>query len=78
MFKMVYYIHQLGKLSEAAGVMPDMSEQQKKLLAQLNPLNIEARYPSYRDAVLASLTPDVCIQLLRETEEMLLWIKAQR
>lgn len=69
------YVHQLGRLSEAAGIVDELNADQKRLLAQLNPLNIEARYPGYRDALLASLTSELSSQLIRETEDMLQWIK---
>ena len=47
------------------------------LIKELNPLNIEARYPEYKDQVAAGLTNDICVEILAGTEEMLCWIKEQ-
>jgi hypothetical protein len=50
---------------------------QKSLLSDLNPLNIEARYPEYKNNIAATLTKDYCENLLKETEVFLCWIKQQ-
>ena len=42
---------------------------------ELNPLNIEARYPEYKERVAETLTPDVTARLYRETEDFVCWIK---
>ena len=40
-------------------------------------MNIEARYPEYKDQIAAGLTYDICVKTLTETEELLCWIKKQ-
>lgn len=42
---------------------------------QIEPLNIEARYPSHKERLLKSLTNDKCIEILLKTKELQLWIK---
>jgi len=42
----------------------------------LNPLNIESRYPSYKDALFSQLTKEKCEEIIKSTEELLLWIKS--
>ena len=43
--------HHLIKLAEQAGIFDDLSEHQRNLLMELNPLNIEARYPEYKEGM---------------------------
>ena len=42
---------------------------------KLEPLNIEARYPSYKERLMKSLTKEYCAELLSQTKELQLWIK---
>jgi len=70
-------IHHLQKLAEKANLFTKMSEEQKNIIGQLNPLNIEARYPGYKNRIAANLTNDICQNLITETEELLCWIKQQ-
>lgn len=43
----------------------------------LNPLNIEARYPIKKDELGLLLTKSFCVQLLKDTEELLKWIESK-
>ena len=70
-------IHNLQKLAEKATIFSKMSEKQKINLRKLNPLNIEARYPDYKNQLSANLNNDICQELINETEELLCWIKQQ-
>ncbi len=70
-------IHNLIRLAELSGLLNQMSDKQKKTLFLLNPLNIESRYPSYKDNLLSQLTDEKCKQILENTKELLLWIKTQ-
>ena len=70
-------IHDLQKLAEKAGLFVRMSEDQKEVLRMLNPLNIEARYPEYKNYLATTLTNEVCQELLAETEGLLCWTKGQ-
>jgi HEPN domain-containing protein len=54
-----------------------MSEEQKDIVDTLEPLNIESRYPSSKQAVFASLTNERCEKIIEETEGLYLWIKAK-
>ena len=69
--------HRLIKLATLAQIDDELSEEQVALLAKLQPLQIEARYPSYKERIAATLTPEYCKELLRETEEFLCWIKSR-
>lgn len=70
-------IHNLLRLAENCGIMDKLSEEQKKTLFLLNPLNIESRYPSYKDNLLSQLTDVRCIEIINDTKELLTWIKQQ-
>ncbi|MDB9152544.1 HEPN domain-containing protein [Parabacteroides distasonis] len=52
-----------------------MSEEQLDLIDALEPLNIEARYPSYKERLMKSLNADRCKELIKQTDELRLWIK---
>ena len=67
--------HKLIKLAALAQIDDELSEEQVTLLAKLQPLQIEARYPSYKERIASTLTHDYCKGLLNETEEFLCWIK---
>ena len=67
--------HQLTKLAKLAQIDDELSDAQVDLLAKLQPLQIEARYPSYKERITATLTPEYCKELIKETEAFLCWIK---
>jgi HEPN domain-containing protein len=70
-------IHHLLKLADRAGLWGKMSARQQVFIKELNPMNIEARYPEYKEAIAAGLTAGICGNLLAGTEELLCWIKEQ-
>jgi HEPN domain-containing protein len=70
-------LHDLVKLASKGEVFDIMSDDQKQFLHTLTPLQIEARYPEYKERILSALTPAVCKQLLKQTEEFLCWTKQQ-
>lgn len=71
------YTHNLNVLANQSGLYLDLDEAQKSLLDVLEPLNIEARYPTQKDQLLRSLTEDRCKAILERTEELVTWIKQQ-
>jgi len=68
-------IHDLKALVKKAGITNDLSEAQLNLLEQLTPLQIETRYPEYKDKIVAVLSFEKCQKILNDTEEFLCWIK---
>ena len=69
------FIHNLLKLAQSCGLTSKMSPEQLKFLAELMPMNIEARYPSYKDELFKKLTPEYCRTLIDRTKELKLWIE---
>jgi HEPN domain-containing protein len=51
------------------------SEVQKDFIDQIEPLNIEARYPSHKERLLKSLTESKCNEIIEKTKEIQKWIK---
>ena len=68
-------IHDLAKLAEQADMVNDLSDAHMDLLEELTPFNIEARYPSYKEKMVAKLSDAYCRSLLERTEEYLCWTK---
>jgi len=69
--------HRLLKLTELAKIDDDLTSEQIDLLGKLQPLQIEARYPSYKERIAATLTPDYCKELMKDTEDFVCWIKSK-
>ncbi len=68
-------IHTLSRLAERTGLDQLMSEEQQMFVDFLEPLNIEARYPSYKANIAAQLTAEVCKDVLIKTQNLQEWIK---
>lgn len=68
-------IHSLSRLAERTGLDKVMSESQLDFIDELEPLNIEARYPSYKERLMKSLSADRCVELLKKTDELRVWIR---
>ncbi len=70
-------IHSLSRLAEKSVLDTDMTDQQIYFIDALEPLNIEARYPSYKERLMKSLNADRCEKLIKQTDELRLWIKSK-
>lgn len=70
-------IHSLSRLAEKSGLDKNMSEEQTDFIDELEPLNIEARYPSYKERLMKSLTFDRCKELIEQTDKLRTWIKSK-
>ncbi|MDE7334102.1 MAG: HEPN domain-containing protein [Lachnospiraceae bacterium] len=70
-------IHNLIELSKKASLYYMFSDTQKDFIMDLNPLNIESRYPSYVEKINAILTETKCIEILSKTKELLQWIETK-
>ncbi|MCM1170128.1 MAG: HEPN domain-containing protein [Bacteroides sp.] len=70
-------IHTLLRLVEESGLDKEMTAEQAKFIDQLEPLNIETRYPSYKEQLHKTLTPTVCRELIQTTTDFQQWIKSR-
>jgi len=68
-------IHTLSTLSDKAELTDKFSSEQIKFITALNPLNIESRYPKYKNKINSMLTPEKCKEIITETEDLFSWIK---
>lgn len=71
------FSHSLSFLAKKGGFYDFFSEEQKDFIDQVEPLNIEARYPSHKEKLLKSLTEEKCDEILNKTKELQSWIKAK-
>jgi HEPN domain-containing protein len=69
------YTHNLTFLLKESGIYEQLSVEQKDFIQILEPLNIESRYPSYKEKLFESLNIDRCIMIIYSTKEIVNWIK---
>ena len=69
------YSHSLSYLAKQGGFYDSFTEEQKDFIDQIEPLNIEARYPSHKERLLKSLTEGKCTEILLKTKDLQQWIK---
>lgn len=69
------FTHNLSYLAKKGGFYESFSEEQKDLIDQIEPLNIEARYPSQKERLLQSLTHEKCSEIIKNTKQLQQWIK---
>lgn len=71
------FSHSLSYLAKKGGFYQDFSEIQKSFIDLIEPLNIEARYPSYKERLLKSLNESKCKEIVNNTKAIQKWIKAK-
>ncbi len=71
------YSHNLTYLARKGDFYKYFSEIQKNFIDQLEPLNIEARYPVHKEKILKTLTESTCKDLLKNTKDLQQWIKSK-
>jgi HEPN domain-containing protein len=69
------YSHNLTLLAKDAGIFEELSDDQKDFINLIRPLNVEARYPSYKERIKQTLTEEKCRDILSQTKEFQQWIK---
>lgn len=68
------HTHNLTLIAEKSGIYDEMIDEQKDFLDFLEPLNIEARYPTTKEKLLAILNEEKCQELIKRTEGELEWV----
>ncbi len=71
------FVHNLSMISQKGEFYVEFSESQKDLIDELEPLNIEARYPTHKEKMLKMLSEDKCISLIEKTRELQEWVKTK-
>ena len=67
--------HNLFNIAQSCGLNALFSEEQIGFISEMIPLNIEARYPSYKKSISESLSEVRCKTILDKTKELQQWIK---
>ena len=70
-------IHSLSRLADKTELDKFMTEEQLDFIDELEPLNIEARYPSYKERLSKSLNAERCNDLIKQTDNLRIWIKSK-
>ena len=73
----VPFTHSLSFLAKKGSFYDALTEDQREFIDQIEPLNIEARYPSHKERLLRSLTEAKCRELILKTTELQQWIKTK-
>ena len=69
------YIHDLRMLAVKADFWKNLSDEQQLQIFELIPLQIEARYPEYKNQLAQALTEQKCKQIFENTRLLLEWTK---
>ena len=67
--------HNISYLASKVGLFEQLSEKQKDFLDELEPLNIEARYPGNKDALMKKLDNAYSTEIYIKTKGLYQWIK---
>ena len=67
--------HDLEFIAQQSGLYELLNEEQISLIEKLNPLNIEARYPDYKNKLSQYLTNEIIQSIFNQTKELLRWTK---
>ena len=71
------FSHKLIFVAQQGGFADMLSEIQTEFILEVEPLNIEARYPEYKERLVRRLTPDYCETLIKQTKILQQWIKVR-
>lgn len=69
------YVHNLLRLAAGADLLELFTEEQKVFISEMIPMNIEARYPQYKDELSKTLSQERCALIINNTKEFQAWIK---
>ena len=69
------YVHDLPRIAKQADFYGLFSDEQKIFLNTLTSLNIETRYPDYKDRIAKLLTKERTEQIFEQTKQMQQWTK---
>ena len=71
------YSHNLINLAQSCGLGQLLSDEQKVFVSEMMPLNIEARYPSYKQSISDALSEERCKEIITKTRELQQWVKTK-
>lgn len=68
------FSHSLSFLAKQSNIYKSFSEEQKDFIDLLEPMNVEARYPTHKKQLMESLTKERCSEILNNAQELQKWI----
>ena len=68
------FTHNIELLARKSGLDCDFSQDQLDFVRQLEPLNVQSRYPTDRELLIQSLTETKCRRIFDQTTEIHKWI----
>ena len=71
------FTHSLIDLAKRASVYEEFSDAQKDFLDYIQPLNIQARYPTEKEKIFKTLSNKKCEEIIKGTERLSKWIKTK-
>ena len=71
------FTHKLIYLAIHGGFYDSFDQQQIDFITEIEPFNIETRYPEYKERLLKRLSPNYCERLIEKTKELQQWIIEQ-
>jgi len=69
------YIHKLDRLIEEAGIRFQFTEKELSFVDELTPLNIQARYPVYKDSIYKLVSKNQADDILQKTKGLWKWLR---
>ena len=69
------YTHNHIRLLNVCELIDELSEEQLRFIAHIEPMYIEARYPEQKDAAARMLNKDACDYIIKTTKELTQWIE---
>ena len=60
------YTHNLSYIADQSRINDKMTEEQKDFIDLLEPLNVEARYPTHKERLMLSLSDERCKEIIEE------------
>jgi HEPN domain-containing protein len=67
--------HNLSLLLKNTGLRDFLPSDMSDFVDELEPLNIEARYPTYKDALVSKMNQKYTESILKKTRDLYSWIK---
>jgi HEPN domain-containing protein len=71
------FSHNLSHLAEKSGILKIIPDDLLDIINILEPLNVEARYPTYKEQLMKDLTDAKCKIILLETRKLQSWVKTK-
>jgi len=69
------YTHNHIRLLNVCGLIDELSEEQLRFIARIEPMYIEARYPEQKAAAARTMNKDVSQYFIDNTKKLTLWIR---